>query len=107
GMLLKPRDFAAMRINWNPKAQSLREIAEELNIGLDSVALLDDNPVERQHVREQASEAMVVDLPDDPMAFGRVIRGCPWFERLKLSQEDRQRGEYYAAQRERTELERS
>jgi FkbH-like protein len=36
-----------------------------------------------------------------------VIRGCPWFERLKLSQEDRQRGEYYAAQRERTELERS
>lgn len=107
GMILQPRDFAALRINWNPKAQSLREIAAELNIGLDSVAFLDDNPVERQHVREQAPEAIVIDLPQDSMAFARVIRECPWFERLSLSQEDRQRGEYYAVQRERAELERS
>ena len=107
GMILQPRDFAAMRINWNAKAQSLREIAAELNIGLDSVALLDDNPVERQQVRDQAPEVIVVDLPADPMAYGRTIRESPWFERLALSQEDRRRGEYYAAQRERSELERS
>jgi FkbH-like protein len=107
GMILQPRDFAALRINWNPKAQGLREIAEELNIGLDSVAFLDDNPVERQHVREQAPEAIVIDLPQDPMAFARTLRECPWFERLALSQEDRQRGEYYTAQRERAELERT
>lgn len=107
GMILQPRDFATMRINWNPKAQSLREIAEELNIGLDSMAFLDDNPVERQHVREQAPEAIVLELPQDPMLFARAIRDCPWFERLALSEEDRQRGEYYAAQRERAELERT
>jgi FkbH-like protein len=107
GMLLKPRDFAVTRINWNPKAQSLREIAEELNIGLDSVAFLDDNPVERQHVREQAPEVIVLDLPEDPMAFAGVVRDCPWFERLSLSEEDRQRGAYYAAQKERAELERA
>ena len=107
GMILQPRDFVAMRINWNPKAQSLREIAGELNIGLDSVAFLDDNPVERQHVREQAPEAIVLDLPQDPMTFARAIRECPWFERLALSQEDRQRGEYYTAQRDRAELERT
>jgi predicted enzyme involved in methoxymalonyl-ACP biosynthesis len=41
-----------MRINWNEKARSLREIAEELNIGLDAIAFLDDNPVERQQIRE-------------------------------------------------------
>lgn len=107
GMILRPRDFAAMRINWNGKAQSLREIAEELNIGLDSVAFLDDNPVERQQVREQAPEVLVLELPEDPMSYARAIRESPWFERLALSHEDRQRGEYYAAQRERSELERS
>jgi FkbH-like protein len=105
GMLLQPRDFAAMRINWNEKARSLREIAAELNIGLDTIAFLDDNPVERQQVREQAPEAIVIHLPEDPMDYARTVRDCPWFERLALSDEDRQRGEYYAAQRARLELE--
>jgi FkbH-like protein len=107
GMLLRPRDFAALRINWNPKEQSLRELAAELNIGLDSIAFLDDNPVERQHIREQAPEVLVLDLPQDPMGYARAIRDCPWFERLALSDEDQRRGEYYAAQRERAELERT
>ena len=107
GMLLKPRDFAAMRINWGGKAESLREIAAELNIGLDSIAFVDDNPVERQHVRDQAPEAIVLELPQDPMRFAQCLRDCPYFERLTLSDEDRRRGEYYAAQRERAELEAS
>ncbi len=107
GMVLRPRDFAAMRINWNQKAENLREIAEELNIGIDSVAFLDDNPVERQQIREQAADAIVIELPEDPMAFAPIIRDCPYFERLSLSQEDRQRGDYYASQRQRAALERS
>ncbi len=107
GMLLKPRDFAAMRINWNEKATNLRQIAVELNIGLETIAFLDDNPVERQQVREQAPEAIVIHLPEDPMRYAQTVRDCPWFERLALSEEDRQRGEYYAAQRERVELQRS
>ena len=105
GMLLQPRDFAAMRINWNDKAQNLREIAAELNIGLDAIAFLDDNPVERQQVREQAPEAIVIRLPEDPMDYAQTVRDCPWFERLTLSEEDRQRGHYYAAQRARADLE--
>ena len=107
GMVLGPRDFAAMRINWNEKARSLREIAAELNIGLDTVAFLDDSPVERQQVREQAPEAIVIHLPQDPMGYAQAVRDCPWLERLTLSEEDRRRGEYYAAQHERVELERS
>jgi FkbH-like protein len=47
GMQLRPKDFAAIRINWVDKAQNLRDIAAELNVGIDSVAFLDDNPVER------------------------------------------------------------
>ena len=55
--------------------------------------------MERQQVRELAPEAIVIRLPDDPMDYARAVRDCPWFERLTLSEEDRQRGDYYAAQR--------
>ena len=93
-----------MRINWNPKAQSLREIAKELNIGIDSLVFLDDNPVERSHIRHEVPEVTVLELPDDPMAYAETLRACPLFERLRLSAEDRERGQYYAIQRQRSEL---
>jgi FkbH-like protein len=105
GMLLKPEHFAAMRINWGDKSQNLREIAQELNIGIDALAFVDDNPIERQQVRTAIPEVFVVDLPSDPMEFARVIRDCPVFERLTLSTEDQQRGAMYQAQREREQLE--
>src|SRR5581483_8482453 len=57
-MLLRPQHFAAMRISWNDKTQGLREIAAELNVGIDSLAFLDDNPVEREQVRRKASESI-------------------------------------------------
>jgi FkbH-like protein len=104
GMLLRPKHFAALRINWNDKAQGLREIAGELNIGIDAVAFADDNPAERKHVRAALPEVAVIELPDDPMGFAAALRDCPLFERLALSEEDRQRSSYYAAERERKEL---
>jgi FkbH-like protein len=107
GMLLKQEHFAALRINWNDKAQSLREIAKELNIGTDALAFLDDNPVERDRIRTELPEVTVVELPDDPMEFARIVRATPSFERLSLSDEDRERGRYYAEQRQRVELESS
>ncbi len=105
GMLLGPSHFAAMRINWADKAQNLREIAAELNIGLEGLAFLDDSPFERQQVRGQAPEVFVIDVPADPMASARAIRECPVFERLSLTAEDQERGVYYQAQREREQLE--
>jgi FkbH-like protein len=105
GMLLRPEHFAAMRVNWNEKDGNLREIAAELNIGIDAVAFVDDNPVEREQVRRAAPEVTVIELPDDPLGFARAIRDAPVFERLTLSAEDRQRGEAYGAQRERKKLE--
>ena len=107
GMILKPWHFAAMRINWTEKSQNLREIAEELNIGIDALAFLDDNPIERQQVRSALPEVFVIDLPTDPVNFAGAIRQCPLFERLSLSAEDQQRGAIYEAQRERQQLERS
>jgi FkbH-like protein len=107
GMLLRPEHFAAMRIDWNEKSQNLREIAAELNLGLDAIAFFDDNPVERQRVREEIPEAMVVELPADPMAYARAVRDYPAFERLAISEEDRHRTKYYAADRQRAALEQS
>jgi FkbH-like protein len=105
GMILRPTDFAAMRINWTDKAQNLREIAQELNLGVDALAFLDDNPIERQQVRSALPEVFVLDLPADAMEFARAVRDCPVFERLRVSTEDRQRGAMYQSQRERQHLE--
>jgi FkbH-like protein len=107
GMLLRPHHFAVLRINWNDKAQNLREIAAELNIGVEALAFLDDSPIERKWIRSQLPEATVIDLPDDPMAYASALRESPAFERLSTSAEDRERGHYYAGQRLRTELKQS
>jgi FkbH-like protein len=107
GMLLRPKDFAAVRINWSDKAQNLREIASELNVGTDALAFLDDNPVEREQIRSALPEVTIVDLPEDPLAYAAAVRDCPVFERLALSSEDQQRTTLYAAQRERSHAEQS
>jgi FkbH-like protein len=107
GMLLKPQNFAALRINWNDKVQNLRGIATELNIGIESLAFLDDNPVERQRVRTDLPEVTVIDLPENPAGYAQALQDSPVFERLALSKEDRERGRYYAEQRQRAELEQS
>lgn len=107
GMLLQPRHFAAMRINWRHKADNIREIAEELNVGLDSLVFVDDNPVERAQVRSELPDVTVVELPDDPMRYAGALRDVPMFERVTLSAEDAKRQEFYAHQRLRTELQRS
>jgi FkbH-like protein len=106
-MLLRPQHFAASRINWNDKAQSLREIASELNIGVDSLAFLDDNPVEREQVRASLPEVTVIELPADPFLYAASVRECPGFERLSLSSEDQERTALYARERERAKGEES
>jgi len=107
GMLLRSRHFAALRINWTDKSQNLREIAQELNIGIDSLAFLDDNPFEREQVRAALPEVTVIDLPQNPLEYAAAVRDCPVFERLTLSAEDQQRTAMYAEQRQRTGAEQS
>lgn len=104
-MLLKLEDFAATRINWSPKSQNLREIAAELNIGLDSLVFFDDNPVERAEVAEGAPEVHVVDVPTDPALYVRALEGVVAFDVPTLTAEDRLRAQSYQAQIERRESE--
>jgi FkbH-like protein len=102
GMLVRPAHFAAIRINWNEKVQSLREIAQELNIGVDALAFMDDNPVECDRIRASLPEVTVIHLSGDPLTHADTLRACPVFERLTLSTEDRERHGMYAAERERS-----
>jgi len=104
GMLLKPNHFAAVRINWEEKVQNLRELAAELNVGIDALALLDDSPVEREQVRRALPEVFLIDLPSEPSQFACAVRESPIFERLVLSSEDAHRSAMYQAQQERQQL---
>jgi FkbH-like protein len=106
-MLLRPKHFAAMRLNWTAKSENLRAIATELNIGTDALVFVDDNPAEREEVSQHLPEVLVVDLPTDPMQYASTLRQVASLERLRVLDEDRDRGRQYAEQRARAELERS
>lgn len=101
GMLVRSKHFAATRINWTDKVQNLREIAQELNVGIDAIAFLDDNPFEREQVRAALPEVTIIDLPKNPLDYAAAVRNCAAFERLTLSAEDQQRTLMYAAQKQR------
>ncbi|HEX2870080.1 MAG TPA: HAD-IIIC family phosphatase [Polyangiaceae bacterium] len=94
-MLLKEEHIAVFQANWSDKATNLRAIAQELNLGLDALVFVDDNPVERQLVRELVPEVSVPELPDDPALYARTLLSAGYFEGLAFSEEDRQRAEQY------------
>lgn len=100
-MVLHWSDFAAVRINWDDKLTNLRSIASELNIGLDAIAFLDDNPAECALIQREAPEVVVIHLDRPPDSEDHVITGNPFFERLSLTTEDRARVEQYAQRNER------
>lgn len=102
-MILRPEHFAAERINWDDKPRNLRSIAAELNVGLDSLAFLDDNPIERDRVRAELPEVTVIELPEDAFGYAPTIRNTPELQRLRLSEEDTQRSNYYVEQRQRNQ----
>jgi FkbH-like protein len=104
-MLLRPCHFAAMRINWLDKVENLRSIAEQLNIGLDSMVFMDDNPAECALVRARLPDVLTVQLPNDPAQFRHVLLELTDFDTLYLTEEDRRRGRLYAQRRERAQWE--
>lgn len=87
-MPLQLSDFAASRINWGPKPDNLREIALELNIGLDSMVFLDDNERECEAVRSLLPEVEVVHLDGDPAHYADRVQQLIYFERIQLTAED-------------------
>ncbi|MBF6612560.1 MAG: HAD-IIIC family phosphatase [Chloroflexi bacterium] len=105
GMVLKLSHFTTHRINWKPKADNIREIAMELNIGLDSIVFLDDNPVERTRVQAELPEVLTPELPADPAFYRAALLGLEVFDTLALTEEDQNRNKLYAQQRVRRQYE--
>ena len=100
-MVLQEDDFAGWRINWNDKAANLVELVEELNLGLDSVVFIDDNPAERGRITEAFSEVLVPDWPQDRMKYVQALQSLRCFEAPSITLEDRERTRSYATERER------
>jgi FkbH-like protein len=103
-MPLRIEDFAAMRINWENKAVNIREISKELNIGLDSMVFIDDNPAECALVREMLPEVMTLQLPAQPEALPGLIDHLPVFEKRVILDADRQKTNQYLQNRQRQQL---
>ena len=102
-MALSKSDFAALKINWSPKAQNIVELAQELDIGTDSIVFIDDNPVEREAVRTALPEVTVPEFPTDTSELPSFIEQVykDYFFTLESTAEDRKRTEAYLANAKR------
>ena len=100
-MLIKENDIAAFTANWENKAGNLMEIARILNIGLDSLVFVDDNPAERDIIRQFLPQVAVPELPADPAMVPRTLASAGYFETVTFNQEDRLRSEQYIANAQR------
>jgi FkbH-like protein len=104
-MVLREENFASLMINWNDKVSNMKEIAEELNIGLDSIVYFDDDPINREIMTKALPEVLTVDLSKDPSLYAPTLIRLNDFNVLKITEEDVKRGEMYLQQRKRSELE--
>jgi len=102
-MALALSDFASFEASWDPKPEALRRVARALNVGLDALVFVDDNPAERAAVRALAPEVEVVELPADPAGYVAALEAGRWFEAAALTREDLARGAQYQAARAREE----
>src|SRR5262249_7761010 len=100
-------DFAAVEIGWDPKGTTLARLSRTLKLGLDSFVFFDDNPAEREQVRQALPEVEVVEVPDDPAEFIRALEAGLYFEATGLTEADGARAAQYAVERRRQALEQS
>jgi FkbH-like protein len=103
-MVLKRGDIACFIANWSDKASNIRAIAKDLNIGLDSLVFIDDNPFERNLVRQELPMVAVPEVEDDPTYYPRALSDAGYFEGIAVTDEDRERSGQYQGNRAREAL---
>jgi len=103
-MVLKRGDIASFVANWNNKPANLRAVAEELNIGLDALVFVDDNPFERNLVRRELPMVAVPEISEDPAGFAQTLADAGYFEAVSITDEDRARSGQYQSNRQRDRL---
>ena len=100
-MALKEEDIAVFVANWENKADNIRTIQKTLDIGFDSMVFLDDNPFERNLVRQFLPDVIVPELPEDPADYVRAVCELNLFETISFSAEDKIRADQYRQEAQR------
>ena len=103
-MILKEEHFASMKINWTDKLTNMKEIATDLNIGLDSMVFLDDDPMNRELISRGLPEILTVDLGQDPVNFASILMEINDFDLLQVTDDDIKRGRMYLEDKNRKSL---
>jgi FkbH-like protein len=106
-MVLRMDDIAMFVANWDNKVDNIRHIQRTLNIGFDSMVFLDDNPFERNMVRENIPEIIVPELPEDPAEYLEYLYPLNLFETVTFSGEDAERTRQYQVEAQRSILQKS
>jgi FkbH-like protein len=106
-MVLRETDFVAWRINWRDKAKNILDLAQQLNLGLQSVVFIDDNPIERTRVREALPEVFVPEWPVEEYLYPSALRALSCFDAPTLSREDLERTRMYGEESQREAMKRS
>ncbi|OPH56173.1 hypothetical protein BC351_28805 [Paenibacillus ferrarius] len=103
-MILKKEHIAAWRINWQAKSENVRELARELNVGVDSFGFLDDSAVETHEMMQNLPVVLALQLPEDADNIPAFLRQLWAFDRAKVTEEDRKRSAMYVTEHKRKEL---
>jgi FkbH-like protein len=103
-MPLHSEHFTASRLNWHPKSDNLKSLAQELKLGLNSFIFIDDNPVECAEVEANCPEVLVLQLPESADDIPRFLDHCWAFDVAKLTEEDRRRAQSYRQNQKREQL---
>ena len=103
-MVLREENFSTWQINWEDKATNITRIAQELNIGLDSIVFVDDSQFECDLVRELLPQVAVLQLSSEPSTFRSKLNAKAYFDTLTLSPEDSKRNKMYRDQFKRKQL---
>lgn len=103
-MVLRLSDISIFVANWNDKASNIKMIQKSLNIGMDSIVFLDDNPFERNLVRQMIPEIEVPELPEDPALYLGYLQRCNYFDTVSYAGENSDRTKQYQAEFERNKL---
>lgn len=103
-MILRLDDISVFQANWENKADNIRQIQKILNIGFDSMVFLDDNPFERNIVRENIPQVCVPELPEDPSSYLEYLYELNLFETVSYSKEDADRTKLYQVEAERAKV---
>ena len=103
-MVLRLSDISVFIANWDNKVDNIHQIQSILNIGFDSMVFLDDNPFERNIVKENIPEICVPELPEDPADYLEYLYELNLFETVSFSNEDTARTKLYQIEAERVKV---